>query len=80
MRVVNVITTSMLTGAVVEIESFGVFEEQLSSEVSDAAEKYFTKKCEDAGVEEVDIEVGLEDGFCELPNANVVVSISWSTI
>lgn len=85
MRVVNIVTVK--EGVVDEIESFGVFEEQLSEDVVEKAEEAFVKKLlelsgahskEDFEDDFNDVDYYLEDG--SFSTANTSVSISWSDI
>lgn len=85
MRVINVVTIK--DGVVDEIESFGVFEEQLSDDVVKEAEDAFSKKAiELSGCETLE---GFEDDHCDMDSfiedgsfsiANASVCISWSDI
>ena len=85
MRVINIVTVK--NGVVDEIESFGIFEEQLSDEVVEPAEELFKKKAielsgshsvEDFEDDHGDIDSFVEDGSFSIANASV--SISWSSI
>jgi hypothetical protein len=83
MRVINVI--EVVENAVVGIESFGVFEEQLSQEVVDKAEELFTKKIREfIGGDETDegyIEDALENGYyADSTKGYYYICISWSDI
>jgi len=83
MRVINVI--EVVENSVVGIESFGVFEEQLSQEVVDKAEECFTKKVREfIGGDETDeavIEEALENGYyADATKGYYYVCISWSDI
>jgi len=83
MRVINVI--EVVENAVVGIESFGVFEEQLSQEVVEKAEELFTKKIREfIGGDETDegyIEDALENGYyADSTKGYYYVCISWSDI
>jgi hypothetical protein len=77
MRVINIIESTFET-PVKSIESFGVFEEQLSQEVVEQAEKLFVKLAVDNGAIEIDAEACLDDGYYS--NGNYTVSIAWSNI
>lgn len=93
MRVINVVTIK--NNVVDNIDSFGVFEEQLSDEVVEAAEKAFVEKAKELGFNpDVDSEIDPTDEL--LDNAyyenryfeekgkvlyqHVSVCISWSDI
>jgi len=83
MRVINVI--EVVENSVVGIESFGVFEEQLSQEVVEKAEKCFTDKIREfIGGDETDeqyIEDALENGYyADSTKGYYYVCISWSDI
>jgi hypothetical protein len=79
MRVINVV--KIKDGVVDDIESFGVFEEQLVDDVVEVAEKDFLNKAKELGAntEDEDVEEELlDDGYYEIANASVC--ISWSDI
>lgn len=82
MRIINVITT--VENSVEEIQSFAVVDEQLSDEVAQQAEDYFTKKIHEvAGYltpEQIDnnMETYLEDGsFIDYTTG---VALVWSDV
>jgi len=75
MRIVNVITIKH--NVVDEIESFAIYEEQLSEDVVEVAEAYFTKKALLLGTEESDMESAIEDGY--FVGANFSICLTWST-
>ena len=78
MRIINVIVSTN-QNPVVSIDSFGVFEEQLSDEVVEQAEKLFIQKAvSELGVDEVDAEDILENGY--INDGLVTISIVWSDI
>lgn len=77
MRVINIIE-SIKENPVLSIESFGVYEEQLSQDVVDEAEELFETKAKENGMTEEDLESSLDDGFYE--NGDYTVSIVWSNI
>ena len=79
MRVINVIVTHK-DCTIVSIDSFGVFEEQLSGEVVEPAENLFIQKAVENGINEDDADIGLEDGFVQSPNGETTISIVWSSI
>jgi len=79
MRIINVIVSTKNQNPVVSIDSFGVFEEQLSDEVVEQAEKLFIQKAvSELGVDEVDAEDSLENGYID--DGLVTISIVWSDI
>ena len=78
MRIINVIITSEEC-PIVSIDSFGIFEEQLSDEVVEKAEKLFIKKALELGIDEVDAEESLNDGFISNDKGSVIYII-WSDI
>ena len=78
MRIINVIVTSYNTGIVLSVDSFGVYEEQLSDEISSKAEKLYVDKCVEYGIDEVDAEESLDDGYIE--SVGAVIHCCWSDI
>lgn len=78
MRIINVIKTERDTSTINDIYSFGIFEEQLSDEIVEQAERKFFELCEKDGIEKEFAEQWLEDGYC--PTSNNVISIVWSDI
>jgi hypothetical protein len=76
MRVINVIATKQSDGSVISVDSFGVFD------VSEAAEKLFTEKCESAGIAPDEIEDAISDGYVEIEDdeGDIMLSIVWSDI
>jgi hypothetical protein len=83
MRVINVI--EVVENAVVGIESFGVFEEQLSQEVVEKAEELFTKKLREfINGDETDeqiIEDAIENGYyTDSTKGYYYICIVWSDI
>lgn len=82
MRVINII--EVVENSVVGIESFGVFEEQLSQEVVDQAEELFLKKIEEfigEPLNDDDRERYLEDAYyADGTKGYYSVCISWSYI
>lgn len=76
MRVINVVVIK--EGVIDSIDSFGVFEEQLSQEVVDKAEAKFKELCEEWGALEDDLDDYLDEG-CYV-GGNFSVCISWSDI
>ena len=76
MRVINVV---VIKGGVVDnIDSFGVFEEQLVDDVVKPAEELFIQKAKDNGYLGDDDEALLDDGYFEFYDGSVC--ISWSDI
>jgi len=76
MRIINVIT--VVNNTVSSIVSFGVYEEQLSSDVVKHAEEYFTEAAKEYGwdpntFDEDDLK---DDGYYEFDNGSI--SLVWS--
>jgi len=78
MRIINIIESTMDT-PILSIESFGIFEEQLSQEVVDQAEKLFKDKAIENGANEDDIDDDIENGYYSRRDG-YTVSIVWSDI
>lgn len=83
MRIISVI--KIKDGVVDEITSFGIFDEKLSQDVVDKAEKLFTDEAIKIGCDETDIEDVLSDGYYEHGNRysnimNLSVCLTWSEI
>ena len=79
MRIINIIETSITNAEpILGVTSFGVFEEQLSQEVVEQAEKHFTKCAVENGADENDIDVDIENGY--FSKDGYTVSIVWSNI
>ena len=76
MRIINVVIIK--EGVIDNIDSFGVFEEQLSQEVVDVAEALYKEKCLEYGAQEDDMDFYLEEGY--YAGGNFSVCISWSDI
>lgn len=79
MRVLNVIKVKH--GIVDDIESFAIFEEQLSEEVIEAAKKMFLISAKEIGfmdTYEEDVDRIVDDGYYEIANASVC--LTWSSI
>ena len=80
MRVINVVTIK--NGVVDEIQSFGIFEEQLSQEIVERAEEIFKAKAKElectADDEEMEDIIG--DGYYEHDSLHLSVCLSWSDI
>lgn len=80
MRVINVVKIN--EGVVDEITSFGVFEEQLSQDVVEQAEKKFLEVAKELGADTEDEDLAeeiLDNGYYQ-PKPYVSVCISWSDI
>ena len=82
MQVINIIATNQSDGSVISVDSFGVFEEQLSGDVAEAAEAKFTEKCESAGITPDEIEDAISDGYIEIEDeeGDIMLSIVWSDV
>ena len=81
MRVINVV--KIKDGLIDDIESFGIFEEQLSNNVVEQAQKDFFNKAKEIGCDIDDedcIETILDNGYYESVDENRSVCISWSNI
>ena len=78
MRIINVIVNK--DSIIDSIDSFGIFEEQLSDEVVTKAEELFVKKAIELGIDEVNAEECLDDGFARGEVLGDSVCISWSDI
>ncbi len=81
MRVINIIEISSDTaigGGIIGIESFGIFEEQLSNDVVESAENLFKDKAIENGADEDDLDSAIEDGY--YTNGSYTISIVWSEI
>lgn len=87
MRIINVV--EVLNGVVDNIESFGVFEEQLSEEVVEKAEDFFRQKVTEkmqkqtSDVDEIEdaVEEGIENGVWSTEFQEYYdISIIWSDI
>jgi hypothetical protein len=76
MRVINVVVIK--EGVIDNIDSFGVFEEQLVEDVVKPAEELFREKCLEWGALEDDLDFYLEEGY--YAGGNFSVCISWSDI
>ena len=78
MRVINVIETNTDNG-VIGIESFAVYEEQLSDEVVKQAEACFAAKAIENGADADDIDVDIEYGYYATKDG-YTVSFAWSYV
>ena len=79
MRVINII--EIVDGKTKGIESFGIFEEQLSSDVVEAAETSFGEKAKEnfPEISDDELESSIEDGHFEMDDG-YVLEIVWSDI
>ena len=77
MRVINVVKVK--DGVVDDMESYGVFEEQLVDDVVKPAEEMFIKCAREIGFDGDDDDI-LEDGYYESQTENRSVCITWSDI
>lgn len=81
MRVINIIESASDTaicGGILGIESFGVYEEQLSKDVVQQAENLFKQKAIENGADEDELDDAIEDGY--YTNGSYTISIFWSYI
>ena len=82
MRVISVITVK--DGTVNDMESFGIFEEQLSGDVVKLAEKLFSEKCIEYGADENDLDDLIEEGYYAGSNyyagGSFSINLVWSNI
>ena len=82
MRVISVITVK--DGTVNDMESFSIFEEQLSGDVVKLAEKLFSEKCIEYGADENDLDDLIEEGYYAGSNyyagGNFSINLVWSNI
>lgn len=81
MRVINIIesaTDTTISGGIIGVESFGIFEEQLSEDVVESAENLFKDKAIENGADEDDLDSAIEDGYYS--NGSYTISIVWSEI
>jgi len=81
MRVINIIesaTDTTISGGIIGVESFGIFEEQLSNDVVESAENLFKDKAIENGADEDDLDSAIEDGYYS--NGSYTISIVWSEI
>ncbi|MDA3780337.1 MAG: hypothetical protein PF487_09010 [Bacteroidales bacterium] len=78
MDILNVIVTDKFDdkGNIISIDSFPVHEEQLKDDVVSFAETRFLDLCVKNGIDEVDAEESIEDGYCE--TKTIMVSLVWS--
>ena len=84
MRIINIV--EQLSGVITNITSFGIFEEQLSSEVVEVAEEFFKNQIlKNENFENKDEEDilfnAIENGHYEQENGNYyTIDIIWSDI
>lgn len=76
MRIINVVVIK--DGVIDNIDSFGVFEEQLSQEVVERAEALYKEKCLEYCALEDELEFYIEEGY--YAGGNFSICISWSDI
>lgn len=78
MRIINVI--EIVDNNTQGIESFGIFEEQLSQDVVDEAEENFKIKAKENGciLDDEEMEEAISDGYWE--SGNYSVNLVWSDI
>jgi hypothetical protein len=77
MRVINII--QVVGNNVASVESFGVFEEQLSQDIVGQAEELFKQRAIENGANEDDIELYVEDGTYS-NGVDYTVNLVWSDI
>ena len=77
MRIINIIESKEGV-SIFSIESFGIFEEQLSDEVVEKAEELFKEKASENGADEEDIDEALENGYFSI--GEYTITIVWSDI
>jgi hypothetical protein len=81
MRVINVV--KIKDGVVDDMESYGVFEEQLVDDVVKPAEDMFIKCAKEIGFDDSDpddVDDLLDNGYYENPGLSRSVCITWSDI
>jgi hypothetical protein len=81
MRVINIIEIGSDTAigcGIISLESFGIFEEQLSEDVVQVAENTFRDKAIENGADEDDLDSAIEDGYYS--NGSYTISIVWSSL
>ena len=81
MRVINIIEIGSDTAigcGIISLESFGIFEEQLSNDVVESAENIFKRKAFENGADGDDLDSAIEDGY--YTNGSYTISIVWSEI
>lgn len=78
MRAINVI--SIEKNKVIDLETFLIYEEQLSGDVLEIAEKYFKKKISEY---DVSVDEDLLDSYIDnriYENKNISISLMWTTV
>ena len=80
MRVISVILVNQ--GIVHSVNSFGIFEEQLSSDVIKEAEKLFELECRQLSddITDDEMEEYIENGYFDSEANYMSVNLSWSNI
>ena len=76
MRFISIVTTK--ENLVSNLETFAIFEDQLSNDVVADAEKFFKKEARkyDANLDDDDLENSLEEGYIEIND--VCICFVWS--
>ncbi len=76
MRFISIVTTK--ENLVSNLETFAIFEDQLSSDVVATAENFFKKEARkyDANLDDDDLENSLEEGYIEIND--VCICFVWS--
>jgi hypothetical protein len=75
MRIVNVIVIK--EGIVDSIDSFGVFEEQLSEDVVEQAQELFREKCLEYSADEEKLDDYIEEGYYSGMNFSICITSSY---
>ena len=81
MTLINIIEIGSDTAigcGIIGVESFGIFEEQLSEDVVESAENLFKDKAIENGADEDDLDSAIEDGYYS--NGSYTISIVWSSL
>lgn len=84
MRIINVIKTNRIDGSISDINSFAIYEEQLSNDVVNEAEKYFISQCKyDSDGNEIysdeQLDVAIENGYMDV-DETMSVHLIWSDV
>jgi hypothetical protein len=76
MRFISIVTTK--ENLVSNLETFAIFEDQLSNDVVAEAEKFFKKEARkyDDNLDDDDLELSLEEGYIEIND--VCICFVWS--
>ena len=76
MRFISIVTTK--ENLVSNLETFAIFEDQLSNDVVADAESFFKKEARkyDANLDDDDLEISLEEGYIEIND--VCICFVWS--